>query len=476
MSAMRPMIPEKVRGKFVTVKRALVFILLLAQAGCVTYQQTPLTEAAVNATLAAPAMPVLTVEAERIRHPILKPVPINAAAGLSPDEAAILAVLVNPELKVQRDRKGVSAAQLFQAGILPNPQFGASLDFPVAGDTHQTVTAYGLTLDYDIVALITRGAKVDAARLHTSSVALDVAWQEWQVAQAAKLHTYRLSLLERKMRIVRQEEVGLQANFDAVQRSVADGTMTVIDLSAARASLERVHLSTLGILQNLEQERFALQKAIGFEPGHPIRLRRQITLPRTASLPATDELLAGIADRRLDLVALRIGYQSQEQTLRAAVLGQFPRITTGVGQARGTDTVVTRGFSLTIGLPFFDFNQGQIAIAQATRKQLFDAYAARLFDARSSVASLRADIEAIAGQIRATEAYLPVQQKLVSTYYDALRQGNADVLTYYQARDEFIASRIALIDLQMNLVDRFVALEIASGEYLSEAQKQEKGR
>ena len=458
-----------------TVKRTLAYIwLLLAQAGCVAYHQNPLTEAAVNATLAVPAMSVLAVEAGRIRHPILKPVHINEAAGLSPDEAAILAVLVNPDLKAQRDKKGISAAQLFQAGILPNPQFGASLDFPVAGDTHRTVTAYGLTLDYDIIALISRGAHVDAARLHTSSVALDVAWQEWQVAQAAKLHTYRLSLLERKMGVARQEEVGLQENFDAVRRSVADGNMTVIDLSAARASLESVRLSALGILQELEQERFALQKAIGFEPGHPIRLRRQIMLPRISSLPASDKLLAGIADRRLDLVALRIGYQSQEQTLRAAVLGQFPRITTGIGQARDTGNVVTRGFSLTIGLPFFDFNQGQIAIEQATRQQLFDEYAARLFDAQSNVARLRSGIEAIAGQIRATEAYLPVQQKLVSTYYDALLQGNADVLTYYNARDKLITTRISLIDLQLSLVDCFVGLEIASGQDLSSAKNEER--
>lgn len=464
-------------GRSVQAKCAVAFIwVILAQAGCASYQAKPLTEAAVAERLAAPAQSVLTVEAARIEHPILKPVQIDAHAGLTPDEAAILAVLVNPGLKAQRDRKNVSAAQLFKAGILPNPQFGASLDFPVAGATQGTVNAYGLALDYNISALITRGAEINAARLHGASVVLDVAWKEWQVAEAAKLSAYRLGLLERQLTVARQEEDGLRENLRAVQQAVAMGAMTVIHLSAARASLEKVHLSALGIRQKLELERFALQKAMGFEPGHLIQLRRPIHLPQVSALPAADKLLAGLANRRLDLVALRIGYQSQEQTLRAAVLGQFPRITTGIGQARDTGNIVTQGFSLTIGLPFFDLNQGRIAVEQATRQQLFDEYAARLFDARSSVAKLRSGLEAIADQIRATQAYLPVQQKLMATYYDALLHGNADVLTYYNARDERFATRISLIDLQLNLVDRFVALEIASGQYLSQAQTEEENR
>ncbi len=452
---------------------ACLYLVILAQAGCVSYHARPLTEAAVADKLATPDMSVLTVEAGRIKHPILKPVKVDEQAGMSPDEAAILAVLVNPGLKAERDKKGVSAAQLFQAGILPNPQFGASMDFPVAGDTRGTVNAYGLTLDYDISQIITRGAKVDAASLHVSSVALDVAWQEWQVAETAKKSAYRLYLLERQLHIAEQEEEGLRQNLTAVQRAVTIGAKTVVELSAAQASLEKVHLSALGIRQNLEQEHFALQKAIGFEPGHAIRLRNTIELPRVSALPPSEKILENLEDRRLDLVALRIGYQSQEQNLRAAVLGQFPRLTTGIGQARDTGNIVTQGLSLTIGLPIFDLNQGKIAIEQATRQKLFDEYVVRLFDARSTVVKLRAELKAIAGQIRATVAYLPVLKKLVSTYHDALAHGNADVLTYYNARDELIAKRVSLIDLKLSLVERFVSLEIAAGEYLSRAQNGE---
>ncbi len=452
------------------IKRLALFMiwLLAVHAGCASYQMQPLTEEAVAKRLAAPDAADLRVEASQIKHPILKPVEIDERRGLAPDEAAILAVLINPRLRAERDRKQVSAAQLYQAGILPNPQFTGGLDFPVAGDTQGAVNAYGLSLGYDLYALITRHAEIEAARLHGTSVAIDVAWMEWQVAEAAKLHTYRLYLLEKQFDIARKEEKGLQENFAAVRKAVQNGNMTLIDSSAARAALERVHLSVLGIAQNVAQERFALLDAIGLDPDRPIRLRQDIELPQVSRIPPRDVLMDGLVQRRLDLMALETGYRSQEERVRAAVLGQFPSISTSLSQARDTGNVVTRGFSITIGLPFFDRNQGRIAIERATREQLFDEYAARLFGAHSDIAKLRADIEAIAGQVKATEAYIPIQEKLVQTYHRALLQGNADALTYYNARDASIATQISLIDLQLQLIDRFIALEIASGQYLME--------
>ena len=143
--------------------------------------------------------------------------------GLSPDEAAILAVIVNPKLRALRDRKGIAQAQLLQAGILPNPQFSYSLDIPMAGATAGTVKAYGLGLNYDIVSLLTRNAKVGAARNQAAAVDLDVAWQEWQAAQGARLHLYRLAILNRQLAVAREEEKGLQENVATLKRGLEPG-------------------------------------------------------------------------------------------------------------------------------------------------------------------------------------------------------------------------------------------------------------
>ncbi len=97
-------------------------------------------------------------------------------------------------------------------------------------------------------------------------------------------------------------------------------------------------------------------------------------------LPTLAEATADLEHRRPDLLALRAGYESQEARVRAAVQAQFPRIEIGLTGARDTDGVRTAGFGVVLGLPVFDRQQGEIARQRATRRQLGEEYAARLFD------------------------------------------------------------------------------------------------
>src|SRR5450432_3217718 len=98
--------------------------------GCANYKPKPLTTETVAKHLAVPDEQNLKIAASNINHPTLKPIQLDLSDGLSPDEAAILAVLINPDLVAQRDQRALAAAQILQAGILPNPQFAGGHDFP----------------------------------------------------------------------------------------------------------------------------------------------------------------------------------------------------------------------------------------------------------------------------------------------------------------------------------------------------------
>jgi outer membrane protein, heavy metal efflux system len=443
----------------------LLLILTLTLAGCATYHPMPLNKAAVDQALAPPALESIPIKAKMIHHPLLRPVNFDLKDGLSPDEAAILAVIANPKLRALRDRKGLAQAQLLQAGILPNPQFSYSLDIPMAGATDGTVKAYGLGLNYDIVSLITHGAKVAAARHQAAAVDLDVAWQEWQVAQGARLHLWRLAILNRQLAVAREEEKGLQENVATLKRALDRGYVTVINLGAAQASLQKVHTQMLTIARQQEQERLALNAALGLPPEQQVPLAASLNLP-ARPLPPFKKLMQGIEERRLDLLALKMGYQSQEERLREAILAQIPKITIGFLHASDTTHVITSGFNIAINLPIFDRNQGRIAIARATRQQLFDEYVSRRFTARADVARLLSDMASVRRQIKSVEQSITILKNLVLVYQRALLAGNADVLTYFNARDQLISQTIELLTLKRNLADQRIALEIAAGTYL----------
>ena len=92
------------------------------------YQPKSLDLSAVDSALQAPNLAAVKIAAGRLDHPLLKPLLIDGRDGFTPDEVALMAVIASPKLRALRDQRGVAAAQVVQAGLLPNPQLGYSLD------------------------------------------------------------------------------------------------------------------------------------------------------------------------------------------------------------------------------------------------------------------------------------------------------------------------------------------------------------
>ncbi len=445
--------------------RFLSFSLIIQ--GCTVYQPKPLDEHAVSQTLASPDLDSIRIKAEEIKHPILKPRNIDFTRGISAQDAAIIAVIANPSIRAERDRKGIAEAQLLQAGILPNPTFSYNLDVPTGGSTEGTVNAYGLGLEWNIIrSLLTGGAEMDAARAQAASVDLDVAWNEWQVAQSARQHVYGLLYLEKQLDVARRDEVRLQENLDAIRKAVDMGDMTIIELDAANAALNKIHGTVLDIEKKLKQETLAFNRTLGFPPDSIIPRSKDIKLPSFENVPSLEEIMTGLENRRLDLLALKMGYQSQEESLRAAVHAQFPEINIGLSHARDTTNVITTGFSVSISLPFFDRNQGRIAIEKASRQKLYDEYLDRVYRARADAASIIADIDSVEKQTDSAKRAAEALEKLVLISYNGFLEGNVDVLSYYNELDRLFSARLDVLKLENDLADLHIALEIAAGEFL----------
>ncbi|MDA8174539.1 MAG: TolC family protein [Nitrospiraceae bacterium] len=449
------------------IKKLLCIAPLALLCGCAIYQPKPINRQAISGRLAAPDIQSLRIKARQIKHPVLKPRNIDFAKGISAQDAAIIAVIANPQLRAERDRLGIANAQLLQAGILPNPAFSYSLDVPSGGSDQGTVNAYGLGLDWSIIkSLLTRGPKIDAARANKESVSLGIAWQEWQVAQSARLEVYRVMMLEQQLKIAKNEENALLQNLQAIKKAVDEGNMTIVDLDAVESTLRSAHSTALSTSQKLEQERLRLNLVLGFPPKSNVPLKKNMAFPALKTLPALDGIMKGIENRRLDLLALKQGYQSQEATLREAVRAQFPSIGIGFSHARDTTNVITTGFSLSIKLPFFNRNQGHIAIEKTTRQMLYDEYMNRIFQARADAAAILANIKAVQAQISAADQSVAALERLVSVSYNGFLEGNIDALSYYNAVNRLATRRLDALKLRQTLAELHVALEISAGEYL----------
>jgi len=82
----------------------------------------------------APAIETtLRISISRFQNNPPEPLTIDLRRGIGPDEAAAIALYSNPALRAIRDRRGLAAAQLVQAGILPNPVVSYSRDYVTGG-------------------------------------------------------------------------------------------------------------------------------------------------------------------------------------------------------------------------------------------------------------------------------------------------------------------------------------------------------
>ena len=409
---------------------------------------------------------IFRVPVSRFQNRSTEQLSLDLGRGIGPDEAAAIALYSNPALRAIRDRRGLAAAQVIQAGILPNPVVSYARDFVTGGNTAGTVTGYNLTAAWEFTGLIPYLPRQTAARKSFQSVDLDVAWQEWQIAVNARAAVYRLMGLDAQVAQAREATEGLQQSSDAMRKAVDAHEKTVLDLAAVESATQDSRATMLALEQEFEKQRLGLNKILGVEPETKVALRTGLTLPTRLAPPSQRELSDNVESRRLDLLGLRQGLESQDATVRAAILAQFPKMSVAFVKASDTTNVHTTGFNVAVDVPIFDRNQGNIAAERATRQRLRDEYNQRVFEARSDIAGAIADIHLLGRQIAAAEEALPLLEKLVSSAQSAVEQRNADVLRYYTARSNLLQKRIQLIKLEEQLLEAHTALEIASGRYL----------
>jgi len=126
----------------------------------------------------APIETMLRIPASRFQNRSPEQLSIDLRRGIGPDDAATIALYSNPALRAIRDRRGLAAAQLIQAGILPNVIVAYARDYVTGGNTAGTTTGYSFSAGWEFSPLVPFLPKQTAARKNLASVDLDSAWQE----------------------------------------------------------------------------------------------------------------------------------------------------------------------------------------------------------------------------------------------------------------------------------------------------------
>ena len=429
----------------------IAVFMSLVLGGCASYKPQPLPTAPDLAD-AAP----LTVSAAQLGVPGLKPHVISPQ-GLDVTAVMTLAALNNPDLKAARLQENIAGAQLLQAGLLPDPQLGAG--FATSALNYGGV----LSLNQDIQAILTRGAAKAAARAAGTQVHLSVLWQEIQVAERARELFIQAQSDDRQFLILDAHQKLLAENYRRAQAAMERGdetsTTVAADLSLASSADTALHQIQIDI----SLTRHELNALLGLEPGARLHL---IGSPQLSFLSQErlEEAVAALPRRRVDLLALQAGYQSQEQNLRRAVLAQFPSLSAGVNLERDpVEGVNAVGPEVSLTLPLFNRNRGQIAVQRATRDLLRGQYQAQLDAAASQADQVWRAIAILSAQLKDLDAQLPTYKNTAAAAEQNLHQNNLDVGTYVAAQSSLLDRQAEEIRLRASLEEAQSALSTLLG-------------
>lgn len=431
--------------------------LALCATGCAGYR----TEALPPPAAAAPARPL---ELPRLRVAAAKlgrggaALRIDLSNGLEPDEAAVLAVLLNPDLRAARDQHGEAHAELITAGVLPNPVLGAEYDHPYGPGSAGTSEVWNLSLSMDLKPLFSRSARKSAARAGIAEVDLGIAWQEWQLAERARLLVVRLEWLRHRFTLAREELAFEQQTANVLGRAAAKGDTTLGQLGVQRAALESVRRTT----DELEQDAADTESELRALLGNPRWDTLDVPEPGAPGNPTAPDPNACLA-RRLDLLALERGYEAEEAALRAAVIEQFPDVTLGIAHQHNEAALNFVGAFVNVGLPVFDRNQGAVALAEATRTRLHHEYEARVAATRADLDRLARFSELVARQLPDVQAAVAPLAHIELEERGAAARGDIDRLSYETVRSALFEQRLLAATLSQALAEARIGFETACG-------------
>lgn len=412
---------------------------------CATYHPLPLA-----------TRPVLAPTVGSLVHP--------AGMGVTPlriGDIALLAVINDPVLRAARARAGVAQAQVLQAGLLRNPQF--SFDRAINLYTPGSTTVpWTIGIAQDVVSIITRPARVASARAHAASVQASLLWQEWQVIGKARLLGVDLIEGDRERDILERTQALLAGLYGRTAHALAAGNATLAQASPELVALTTVRTQIATLDRQTATWRHQLAALLGLVPDAPLLLADHIDLP-PFDVVAVRQNLPDLAAHRPDLVALQFGYAAQEATVREAILAQFPALVIGVlgGEDNTRDYTVTP--QVTLDVPVFDRNQGHVAIARATRRQLHAEYSARLAVANGEVEALLADIALLQRQIATTRSAQRVAVPVARAAEAAYRHGNLDARSYVDFVRTDLDLQLEVSQLRLALLERQVAIATLTG-------------
>lgn len=350
----------------------------------------------------------------------------------------------NPELTAARLRIDEAKGQLRQAGRLDNPELGVEY----RNETRSGMRSAGVSFDqkFPLTARL---------RLEKQVASADVAAAEIEVRDAerklvAQVEALAVKLLAAQSQIaLRQQQMTLAeklAKFSADR--AAKGEISALDASQAAVESQQVKVE-IGHWQT-EQTSFTgeLKQGLGLTPEDSLRLSGDLPPPQIKKGKPdleTHPVLAGAGVRKQQAEAEVL--LSKAKRVEDVTVGVLAEREKEFDEPVGYENNTFVGVRVSIPLPFWNRNEGDIAAKQAALLRAQLEIKAQRLSLEHEAANARKEMTSHAEFARETQdVLLPLVQTQANKLEQAYQQGQTDLLTVLRVRDQVLKLQTTALD------------------------------
>ena len=349
----------------------------------------------------------------------------------------------NPSLAAARLRIEEAKARLLGAGRLSNPEVGVEFQ----RDDHFYEGTFGVSFDQKFP--VTARLRLEKVVAHKEVAAAELEVRDAERKMIAEVKPLAVKLLSLdQQRTLRQKQADLALKLsDFASERAKTGEISALDAAQAQVDAQRILLEG----RQLETERITLLGQLKPMLG----VRETDSLAITGSLPAmTASMPKGNWESRPDYQLSKVREDATRSEIDLAKSKKWEDMTAGVtfeheravDEPDGLDKTPFFGVRLSIPLPFWNKNEGQIAekMAAAHRAQLETKALGSII--RNEAAAARAEMAAyakLAGETK--DKLLPLVLEQTDKLEQAYQSGQTDLLTVLRAREQRLQLEAAVL-------------------------------
>ncbi len=303
-------------------------------------------------------------------------------SGLSVEKLIELGFNRRADLLAARTRLAIAEGRVLQSGLRPNPtltsEFGTT---KILGGENETDFSVGVSQTIELGGK--RNKRLAVAKLELAQARADVSAIERQYAAFIRASYSRAVSAGRQLDALEKLITANQELVRVTEARLKEGDVAPLDVNLVSVEIARLKTQAIRAQADLESEIINLKTLVGAEQNETLRIAPQSDKP-----PRFEMSLSAITEialrERQDLQSARIGEQLGTAKIKLAQSQATPNLAVGVNykntrqifdlpESLGVNSTKQKdneiSFGVSIDLPFFNRNQGEIASATAEKIQ-----------------------------------------------------------------------------------------------------------